>query len=131
MKNIRIVIPGRLPGLNEVNNANRSNRYVGAKLKKETDEMLQLYIKNQCKYRFNKITISFVWYEPNRKRDFDNICSAKKFILDALVKCEVIPNDGWKQLEPIMCDEFAVDKVNPRVEFFIEGESLWEITRLQ
>jgi len=114
-----ITIPGRLPGLNEVNNTNRGNKYAGNKLKKDTDTYIQLYIKSQCKEKYERISITFKWYEPNKKRDFDNICSAKKFILDALVKTGVIPNDGWKQIEPIFTDEFYHDKINPRVEVYI------------
>jgi len=90
----KIEIPHRLPSLNEVISANRRNKYAGAKLKKETQKLIEHYVKLQCKKKFARIRVNIDWYEPNKKRDFDNIASAKKFILDALVKCGVVPNDG-------------------------------------
>lgn len=117
---MKIVIPGRLPGLNEVNNTNRANKYAGNKLKKETEQLLCLYIKNQCKAKFERIKLTIVWYEKNRKRDFDNISSATKFILDSLVKCEVIQGDGWKQIYPEFNHKFKLDRENPRIEITIE-----------
>ena len=40
------------------------------------------------------VRIGFTWYEGDRKRDPDNICFAKKFILDSLVECGRIKNDN-------------------------------------
>ena len=115
-----ITIPGRLPGLNDVINSNRANKYLAAKIKKDTEQLLSVYIKNQCKAKYERIKISIIWYEPNKRRDFDNISSATKFILDALVKCEVIPGDGWRFLEPDLHHKFKLDKDNPRIEITIE-----------
>ena len=39
------------------------------------------------------VKINFTWVEENKKRDLDNICFAKKFILDALVKANVLQDD--------------------------------------
>lgn len=63
----------------------------------------------------NPVSLKFSWFEPNKKRDKDNIASAKKFILDALVKCNILKNDGWKEIESFE-DVFFIDKDNPRVE---------------
>ena len=38
--------------------------------------------------------ITFNWIESNRKRDLDNVAFAKKFILDALVKCGKMKDDN-------------------------------------
>lgn len=116
---IKIVIQGKLPSLNEVVGANRSNKYAGASLKKATEKRIMIAIKKQCRSKFTKVRIDIEWYEQNRKRDFDNVSSAKKFILDALVKCEVIPNDGWKNIAPVFIDCFYYDKENPRVEVYL------------
>ena len=40
--------------------------------------------------------IRFEWHERTKKRDADNIASAKKFILDALVKMRVLQDDSRK-----------------------------------
>lgn len=63
--------------------------------------------------------ILFRWYEPNKKRDLDNICSAKKFIQDALVKMGVLQGDGWRHIIGFS-DEFYIDKDNPRIEVEIK-----------
>ena len=41
-----------------------------------------------------------------------------KVIQDALVACEVIKNDGWKNIKSFSCD-FKVDKEKPRIEVFL------------
>jgi Holliday junction resolvase RusA-like endonuclease len=119
VERVKLVIPHRLPSLNEVIGANRGNKYAGAKLKKQTQTMIEHHIKLQDIGKFEKVRIDIDWYEPNKKRDFDNISSAKKFILDAMVSCGMIPNDGWKNLAPSFVECFYLDKDNPRVEVHI------------
>lgn len=47
----------------------------------------------------NPVIIHYEWYEPNRKRDLDNIAGfGHKVIQDALVECGVLENDGWKEV---------------------------------
>ena len=41
----------------------------------------------------------FEWHEKTKKRDADNIASAKKFILDALVKMGVLQDDSRKYVK--------------------------------
>ena len=41
----------------------------------------------------------FEWHERTKKRDADNIASAKKFILDALVKNGVLVDDSRKYVK--------------------------------
>lgn len=115
-----IIIPGTLPGLNKVIDVNRSNKYAGSSLKKQTEQLIMAYVKNQCKVKFERIKLSIEWYEPNRRRDFDNISSATKFILDSLVKCKVIPGDGWRNVAPELNHKFFHDKDNPRIEIMLE-----------
>lgn len=100
-------IPFRLPGLNEVNAANRSNRYAGAKLKRETDAALELIIKAAHMLPVTEpCIVHMLFVEPNRRRDVDNVESAKKFILDALVRTGVLLNDNPKHV--IGCPSFTV-----------------------
>ena len=49
----------------------------------------------------------------------DNVAFARKFVQDALVRCGVLKNDGWAQVENFT-DAFSVDKKNPRVEVRFE-----------
>lgn len=86
------VIPLKLPSCNEYINACRVNRYAGAKMKAETEESISWFLRNPRAITKPAI-IEFEWQEPNRKRDLDGIAFAKKFILDALVKKGILPND--------------------------------------
>lgn len=68
----------------------------------------------------NRIFIEYNFYEPNTKRDKDNISGYfHKIFQDALVECGVIPDDGWNTIKG-MTDYFDVDKGNPRIEVVIE-----------
>lgn len=117
-----LVIKGRLDNLNDYTNACRSNRYAGAKCKEKNEEIITGYIEQQLPgvHFQGKTYLHFKWIEPNRNRDLDNICFAKKFILDALVRNKVIETDGWRGVWGFM-DEFDVDADDPRIEVVIEG----------
>lgn len=118
---VTLIIKGTLPNLNEYTSACRSNKYVGAKMKKRAEEVIGWYIKSQIPeiYFDCVVSLNFRWYEPNRKRDLDNICFAKKFILDALVNNGTIKADGWQGVAGFT-DQFFVDVENPRIEVDIE-----------
>lgn len=115
---MKIVIKGRLDGLNEYTRACRGSWQSGMKMK-QRNEML---VAAQCAgipTIEGQVFIAFYWYEPDKKRDKDNIAFGKKFILDALVKKRVIQGDSWKYIEGFR-DSFYVDKDNPRVEIIIK-----------
>lgn len=117
-----IILPGEFIGLNEYTKANRTHWAVGANMKSEQDEMVYWSLMEQ---RTKKITtypivITFYWYCKNKKRDPDNIASAKKYILDAMQDAGILVNDGWKQIKGFGGDWFDVDKKYPRVEVYIE-----------
>ena len=78
-------IPLKLPSLNDYIRECRANRYAGADMKKRLEQDIGLFVRSLPRFT-NPVTITFVWQEGNKKRDFDNIAFAKKFILDALVK---------------------------------------------
>lgn len=115
-------IPGKLIGLNDYVDMCRRNRYGAAKAKKENQHLVCWSIKKHKILRFkNPVSIEFVWIEPNMKRDKDNIAFAKKFILDALVEMQVIPNDNWKWINNLS-DRFAVNRKNPRIIVTLDDE---------
>ena len=101
----------RLPSLNEYTQACRSNKYIGAKMKEDTEIYIWADIKQQLKNIkiTSPVKIHFTWIEENKKRDLDNICFAKKFILDALVKSNVIKNDTQNYVFGFS-DTFLYDK---------------------
>ena len=91
------VIKEKLPSLNEYIGACRSNAYMGAKFKKEVEETIGYYIRLSKLDKPKKaVKINFEWHEKTKRRDADNIASAKKFILDALVKEGILINDSRK-----------------------------------
>ena len=122
IKRVTLVIEGRLDGLNDYTRANRTNPRVGNNMKVNNEEIITGYIQQQLKgIQFTgRAYLHFRWIEPNRNRDMDNICFAKKFILDALVRNKIIETDGWRGVYGFT-DEFDVDALNPRVEVVIEG----------
>jgi len=117
----KFVIEGKLLSCNEYTNACRSKAYMGAKLKKEAQEVIGFYIKQQIPdvHIYGRVKLHFKWYEPNCRRDIDNVAFAKKFILDSLVENEVIPDDSQKYVTSFT-DEIIIDRDNPRIEVELE-----------
>ena len=121
-------VPGTLPGLNDYLKAERkftrrggSAHSVGNDMKEEN----QMLICNAIRLKLKRLKIqrpvhiSYRFYEPNRRRDLDNIAGvAHKFIQDSLVRCGVLENDGWDQITGFS-DAFFVDRHNPRIEVII------------
>lgn len=115
-----LTIYGRLPGLNEYTAACRSKSFLGASMKKDAEKTIGFYIRTQLKQKITgKAWVDFRWYEKDKRRDFDNIAFAKKFIFDALVSNEIITADSWKGVAGFT-DNFFVDKDNPRIEVEIQ-----------
>jgi Holliday junction resolvase RusA-like endonuclease len=117
-----LVITGRLPGMNEYINADRANRYLGAKLKKTWQEKVYALALIQLKgYTATKpVKLHYTWFEPNKKRDLDNISAfGHKVIQDALVQAKVLENDGQEQIVGFS-DTFCVDRHIPRIVVQIE-----------
>lgn len=87
------VIPLKLPGLNEYVRACRSGPYVGAKMKEKTQRDIGWYLLDLPEIR-GPVEIRFTWVEKTRRRDFDNVAFAKKFILDELVQLGKLEDDS-------------------------------------
>ena len=108
MKKTVIEIPLKLPSLNEYTRANRSNQYIGARMKKITEYEICFFINRLPKFE-KPIRITFIWVEKDKRRDYDNIAFAKKFILDALQKCGKLENDNRKWVTGFT-DKFELGK---------------------
>lgn len=116
-----LTILGRLSGFNEYVNACRTNRHKGNKLIQDAEETVIWQIKQQLKgVHINKpVILKYDFYEPNKKRDLDNISGfAHKVIQDALVKAGVLKDDGWREITGYL-DQFYCDPKNPRIEIAI------------
>lgn len=117
----KLVIDGRLDGLNEFIAAQRTNKYKGAALKKVNQQIVELAVRRQLRVTIDKpVRLHYTWYERNHKRDLDNVSGfGHKVIQDALVTCKVLPDDSPKYVIGYT-DEFRVDRLHPRIELEIE-----------
>lgn len=122
MTELILTIPGRLPGMNEYQNACRSHWASGAMMKSDAQQICELSMAKarRSKAHFDRADIAITWYEKNKRRDKDNISFGRKFIFDALQSMGILENDGWKQIRRIT-EQFEVDKNNPRIEILLKA----------
>lgn len=120
---MQITITGELCDLNTYIEAERKNRFLASKIKKEETERVwsQVFGKRLPSATKYPITIEAVWYSINLKKDQDNITFAKKFILDGLKMAKVIPDDSRKYVRVWTDIDVKVDKLRPRVEITIKS----------
>lgn len=117
----RMVIPGRMPGLNDYVRAERANRYAASTMKRQQTERAGVLAVEQGMPQFSgTVDITFTWVEQNRRRDMDNVAFAKKFILDGLVRAGVIHDDTPRYIGSLT-DRFAYDSRHPRIEVEARG----------
>jgi len=123
----QLVIPGRLPALNELIATlnGRGGRYVYNKLKNENQCVIGVLIKRAGLRPMESAHFEFYWYEQTKRRDPDNIAAGgRKIILDSLIKSGILKNDTWREVGAGWEDTFRVDKDNPRIEVIMIGELL-------
>lgn len=105
----RVIIPMKLPSLNEYISAckiQRGNWNKGNEMKQSTQAEMIYYLRKLPKFE-KPIKIKFRWIsEKGDRRDLDNICFAKKFVLDAMQQCERLINDNRKYVNGGFIDEF-------------------------
>jgi len=114
---MKFTIQGRLTTLNEYILAERRNRFLGAKLKKQATENVAWQVKRLKKIN-GPATYTFLWYVKNSKTDSDNIAFACKFIFDGLQEAGILANDSFKNVLAID-HRFQIDK-NERVEVIVD-----------
>lgn len=96
---LKFYVEGRLPTLNEYTKTSRGNKYASAKMKADAEEIIIWNMRVSAEGKAKPpYFISFTWYESTKRRDKDNVCFAKKFILDALQKSKTIENDSNKYI---------------------------------
>ena len=99
-------IKAQLPSLNEYQAACRAHWSKGREMKKNTEELISLYIR-KAKREGNlrpvtdQVDLLVIWNERTLKRDTDNIQSATKFILDAMRAEGIIKGDSRKYVRQI------------------------------
>lgn len=108
----KIIIPLPLASMNEYSNAQRAHKAKGARMKKTNTHFCKMYVLKAMREGFELSTpckLKFTWIVPNKRKDADNIASAKKFILDGMQDAKLIENDNLNHITGFV-DEFIVDK---------------------
>lgn len=116
---MKYVIDMKLPSLNDYIRVCRCNKYQAAKFKADIEHEIGYFLLKMPKWS-KPIKIHFHWIEGNKKRDLDNICFAKKFILDAMVKYGKLENDNRKHVTAFT-DTFEYGK---ETKVFLEIEEV-------
>ena len=96
----KFIINQRLPILNDYINKCKHNRHIAANFKAQIDRNICWEIRAQLgNIKITKpVVLHITWIEQNKRRDVDNVYSAIKYIQDALVKMQVLENDGVKNV---------------------------------
>ena len=119
MKRQFFTIPCELPSLNQFLDAGKAHWSRYAKLKKEYSTLISILARLQLKPVTGRVSMDFHWFCKDRRRDPDNVSSAKKFVLDGLTDAGILPDDSWRWVVGFS-DHFEIDKNSPRVEITID-----------
>lgn len=117
---MKIELDMKFVSLNEYIESERRNRYAGAAIKKQqTNSVCLLAKKNKISLKKGLYNVKFTWIKPDNKKDHDNICFAKKFILDGLVQAGIIENDTCKYIGNFI-DVFVLDRSKKYISCIVE-----------
>jgi Holliday junction resolvase RusA-like endonuclease len=122
MKTNYFYIYQKLPNFNDFRAETARNMYKGGQMKSEVEDSIItaiMYAKQQGTLKPIErypIQINCVWGERTQRMDLDNRRASVKFILDAMQKANIIPNDNRRYICGLF-DEFVVaDKDYVKVE---------------
>lgn len=110
------VIDGLMKGLNDWRDAIQRSPHAGNDMARAAKRRVERLAHVQMMPRFEKpVVVIFDWYEPNLRRDLDNVSgSARKWILDGLVAAGVLPDDNMAHVVGLQ-DWSHIDPLNPGV----------------
>lgn len=113
----------RLPSLNDYILACRSDKYKGAQFKSDVENRIMFWITKAkqagtLRVPAFPIGVVFEWHEKTRRRDADNIAGAKKFILDAMQRAGILPNDSRKYVDNFT--DLIVDDGQDYVQVYLQ-----------
>lgn len=104
----RCTIPLKLPSLNTYIRKCRANKYDAGRFKREWEDAIGIYLARLPVFQ-KPVRIHFHWVEENKRRDLDNVCYAKKHILDAMVKAGKLKDDNRRYVVGFT-DSFSYEK---------------------
>ena len=93
---LEIIIQGELTDLNKYINAERRNRFIGAKIKKDNTNKVIQQTLNVKPFEDYPAHIHIDWYTKNSRVDPDNSAFSLKFFLDGLVENKILIDDSRK-----------------------------------
>ena len=116
-----MTINGRLPSYNELH---RHPWQMAKRTKQVGMDIVMWYARYaRLKPVEGKCTVTIACFEPNARRDVDNVTSgASKIILDALQQIGILKGDGRKYVDQVIFPKVEVDRENPRIEITIEED---------
>lgn len=115
---MKLIIQGRLPGLNEIIAEAKKHPKKYSAMKKQYTEQVAWEAKAQKLKPFKRADFLITWYCSDKRRNKDNIMAGTKFLLDGLQMAGVVTNDGWSQIAKVT-HELVVDAKFPRIEIDI------------
>lgn len=122
----KFVINEKLPTINDIIRRTNRNRFVGARLKADTDAIIKNYIYESLDAgrikKVKKPIVILIDYYEGKRRDVDNIQSSQKFILDSLVEAGVLVDDSQKYVKQIYHRIFNSNKEYSVVYLLDENE---------
>lgn len=90
------VIDGLMKGLNDWRDAIQRSPHAGNDMARAAKKRVAALAREQRVPRFERpVVVTFDWYEPNKRRDLDNVAgTGQKWVLDGLVAADVLPDDN-------------------------------------
>jgi hypothetical protein len=114
MKQI-LILPHRLPCINDMTGC--VNKWVYSKLKKDMESSIEYEIKRQKLKPMPYAYLTFIWFEKDKRRNPDNVSGGgPKFVLDSLVRCGILKNDGWSEVLGIKHGCVVGDEASVHIE---------------
>jgi len=98
---IQILILYRFTSLNDYIEAERTNRNIAAKIKRQETEIARYAALSTEPVDKYPVSIVCYWYRKDQRTDPDNVAFAIKFILDGFIKAQLLKGDGWKYIKEI------------------------------
>lgn len=91
-----LVIDGTMKGLNDWRGAIQRSPHAGNDMARAAKKRVAALAREQRVPRFERpVVVTFDWYEPNKRRDLDNVAgTGQKWVLDGLVAADVLPDDN-------------------------------------
>ena len=98
------------PNWNKYINAERTNKYIASKIKKQEKEIVRYLCKNLKPIEKYPITIKIKKYVKNKNTDIDNI--RIKGLIDGLVDIGILKNDNFNYINKIVLEAEVSNEKN-------------------